>query len=522
MASDTEITKEKIIVDPLSHAHTNVMSLIGGSGAEYNKGRRRSTIHSYTLSNYHTLPHDPATMKAVRDMSETKALKNVIVLGFAFMFIFTAFISLQGLQSTMNWEGGVGVVSLSSMYLTTILSCIVAPFIIKKLTTKWTMVMSFIFFTGYFAGNFHPEHYMLLPLGVVLGFLAGPMWSAQATSITTIALAYAEHSHIQDQDVVINKFMGIFCGLYRTSNIWGNLITTLVLSQNKTFSNTFQYYNTSTNFTCGSTYCLTEEGMEDQARYSADTITIIPESTRIMLLSIYLGCGVMGVVILISLMDQCNQNKDDSENLSSKELCLATLDMLRDSRCQLLALMVVFVGLEQGFMFGDFTKAYISCTLGVTSIGPVMICFGAVSAVSCVMIGYFASKHIKRFAFITAGATFNVGLLIVLWLWKPSPNDIPNFFVVAGCLGLCDAIWQTQTYTLYGVLFLDRQEAAFSSYRMFYATGCAVAFGYSHFLCVQTKVYVLGGVLVLALIMYCVIEMKVQLQSQHIKDIVAL
>lgn len=59
------------------------------------------------------------------------------------------------------------------------------------------------------------------------------------------------------------------------------------------------------------------------------------------------------------------------------------------------------------------------------------------------------AKHIKRFAFITAGATFNVGLLIVLWIWKPHPGDIPNFFVVAACLGLCDAIWQTQTYSTY-------------------------------------------------------------------------
>ena len=75
---------------------------------------------------------------------------------------------------------------------------------------------------------------------------------------------------------------------------------------------------------------------------------------------------------------------------------------------------------------------------------------------------------------------------------------------------------------LFGVLFVDKQEAAFAAYRMFYATGCAVAFGYSYFLCVETKVYILGVVLVLSLIMYCVIEMKVQLQSQHLKDIVAL
>lgn len=75
------------------------------------------------------------------------------------------------------------------------------------------------------------------------------------------------------------------------------------------------------------------------------------------------------------------------------------------------------------------------------------MCFGAVSSISCILIGIVASRHIKRFAFIVAGATFNVGLLIVLWLWKPTLDDVPNFFVVAGCLGLCDAIWQTQTYS---------------------------------------------------------------------------
>jgi len=74
---------------------------------------------------------------------------------------------------------------------------------------------------------------------------------------------------------------------------------------------------------------------------------------------------------------------------------------------------------------------------------------------------------------------------------------------------------------LFGILFIDKQEAAFASYRMFYATGCAVSFGYSFFLCVQTKVYILAAILTIALLMYSVIEMKVQLQSQHIKDIVA-
>ncbi|KAL8605023.1 hypothetical protein ACOMHN_018825 [Nucella lapillus] len=173
------------------------------------------------------------------------------------------------------------------------------------------------------------------------------------------------------------------------------------------------------------------------------------------------------------------------------------------------------------FCITQENKSYVSCTLGFHNIGPILICFGASSAVASISIGYVA-RHIKRFAFVAAGAAFNAGLLIVLALWQPKPHDIPNFYVVAGCLGLCDAIWQTQTYTLFGVLFSHKQEAAFASYRMFHATGCAMAFGYSYFLCVETKVYILCGVLALALALYTVIEMKVQLQSQHIQDIVAL
>ncbi|GFR97775.1 Unc-93-like protein A [Elysia marginata] len=159
--------------------------------------------------------------------------------------------------------------------------------------------------------------------------------------------------------------------------------------------------------------------------------------------------------------------------------------------------------------------------MGLQNIGPILICFGTVSAVSSIAIGCI-SRHIKRFAFMAAGATFNGGLLIVLWLWRPVKQDVPNFYVVSACMGLCDAIWQTQTYTLFGILFSHKQEAAFASYRMFHAGGCAVAFGYSYFLCVQTKVYILAGSLVVSLALYTIIEMKVQLQSQHIGDIVAL
>ncbi|XP_050408372.1 protein unc-93 homolog A [Patella vulgata] len=488
------------------------------------KNRRRSTMHSYNLVNYHTLPDDVRTLTAVKNMTETKAIKNTLVVSVAFMFMFTAFVSLQSLQSTLHPDG-LGLVSLSCIYGSTVFSCLIAPWLINKLTTKWTMVIAFVLFTGYVGANFHPTHYVLIPIGVGLGLLAGPLWSAQATYITTLAVTYAKHMQIDESEPVINKFMGIFCGFYRSSQIWGNLISALILRTNSTESVVDMYENISFSRHCGATNCdynSDVDGTYNNGFTSFDII--IPETTKYMLLSIYLGCGIMGTVILVVLLDKTKIGKTEADpefDLTSTEILISTLNMFRDPKCLLLIPLVLFVGLEQGFIFGDFTKSYVNCTLGIDNIGPLLVCFGAVSAVSSIVIGCIAN-HIKRFAFITAAAFFNVGILIVLWLWRPLPGDIPNFYVVAGCLGLCDAIWQTQTYTLFGVLFTHKQEAAFASYRMFHATGCAIAFGYSYFLCVETKVYILAAVLALALALYSVIEMKVQLQSQHMQDIVAL
>ncbi|XP_052801080.1 protein unc-93 homolog A-like [Mya arenaria] len=524
------------------HGNTSIPSL---DALSLNKNRRRSTIHSYNLVNYYAaLPQDSSNNRSIRAMTERKAYKNIIVLGLSFMFVHTAFVSILSLQSIMNPDGGIGVVSISCIYSTTVVSCLLAPLIINTITTKWTMIAAFILFTGYFAGNFYPSQFLLIPLGLLLGLLGGPLMAAQMTYVTTVALTYANHALVLDQESVVNKFMGIFCAFYRSSYIWGNLITTLVLSSNQTLrfvdENTNNFLtpgnfttiesnpqNMSMHCVCGSLTCDVNEFINDGEMYDINSNpyfheTEIPEDIKFMLLGIYLGCGTMAVVILIALLDGDVGSKRINNDLkiTVKELFLSTIHMLKDSRCQLLIPLVLFVGLEQGFIFGDFTKSFVTCTMGVYSLGPIMMCFGGVSALASIVIGCIA-KHIKRFAFITAGATFNVGLLIVLWLWNPQPGDVPNFFVVSACLGLCDAIWQTQTYTLFGVLFVDKQEAAFASYRMFYATGCAVSFGYSFFLCVQTKVYILAGMLFLALCMYSIIEMKVQLQSQHIKDIVA-
>ncbi|XP_036024596.1 protein unc-93 homolog A [Onychomys torridus] len=65
---------------------------------------------------------------------------------------------------------------------------------------------------------------------------------------------------------------------------------------------------------------------------------------------------------------------------------------------------------------------------------------------------------------------------------------------------------QTPTHALYGVLFEKNKEAAFANYRLGESLGYAIAFGYSSFLCVSTKLYILLGILIVTMMAYGIVE----------------
>lgn len=59
---------------------------------------------------------------------------------------------------------------------------------------------------------------------------------------------------------------------------------------------------------------------------------------------------------------------------------------------------------------------------------------------------------------------------------------------------------------LYGVLFPDHTEAAFSNYRLWESVGFLMAFGYSSHLCLSTKTYLLLSGLAASLLTYPLLE----------------
>lgn len=59
---------------------------------------------------------------------------------------------------------------------------------------------------------------------------------------------------------------------------------------------------------------------------------------------------------------------------------------------------------------------------------------------------------------------------------------------------------------LYGILFKENSEAAFSNYRLWEALGAMISFGYSSYLCASTKIIFMITILSLGMVNYIGVE----------------
>ncbi|KAK7806865.1 hypothetical protein U0070_026757 [Myodes glareolus] len=426
-------------------------------------------------------------------------LKNVLVVSCGFFLLFTAYGGLQNLQSSLYNEDGLGVATLSTIYCTMMLSSMfLPPVLIKRFGCKWTMVGSMCCYVTFSLANFYPDWHTLIPTSVLLGLGAAPLWSAQCTYITIMGSLQAQKEGKLAKDVV-NQYFGLFFLIFQSSGMWGNLISSLVFSQAPSIVAISEDQLKS----CGAKDCLMDTEVSNS--------TYRPSHQLIYtLLGIFNGSSVLAI-LLVSVLLESVEDRMASEGQARPRssplwsTVLSTFVLFKDKRLCLLMLLPLYSGLHQGFLYGEYTKSYATCALGIHFVGYVMICFSAVTSLCSLLCGKI-SKYTGRAALYVTGATIHLLCIIILLLWRPNPAQLPVFFILSGLWGMADAVWQTQNNALYGVLFEEKKEAAFANYRLGEALGFVIAFGYSSFLCVRTKLYILLSILSLTITAYGAVE----------------
>ncbi|XP_017771315.1 PREDICTED: UNC93-like protein [Nicrophorus vespilloides] len=450
--------------------------------------------------------------------------KNVLALGFAFMILFTAFWGASNLQSSINADEALGTFTLASIYASLILSNIFLPVIvIKWFGCKWTASISVIAYMPFIIAQFYPKFYTMIPAGLAVGFGGGPLWCAKCTYLTVAAEAYSQITGISS-DVIVTRFFGVFFMFYQFSQVWGNLISSAVLS-NGAGEPAIEIIMNATkevmNGTIGNVVNVCGANFEPSiAAADANPNLAPPPMSKIHLIAgIYLACMIAACLIIAFAVDSLSRydkgRTGSGSGLSGTKLLAVTMKQLANPYQLLILPITMFIGAEQAFIAADFNASFVSCGWGISNIGFVMICFGICNAISALFTGSIV-KITGRSPVIAFALALHVALIVVLLVWQPEERNKYMYFLVAGLWGVADAVWLVQINSLSGILFPGKEEAAYSNFRLWEATGSVITYAYSPYLNTRIKIYLLLGLLFVGVSGYTAVEF-LELKTKHEK-----
>ncbi|XP_067633467.1 UNC93-like protein [Eurosta solidaginis] len=449
--------------------------------------------------------------------------KNVIVIGLAFMIHFTAFHGTSNLQSSVNSDKALGTTTLAVIYGSLILSNIFLPMtVIRLFGCHLTMALAFFAYMPFMAAQFYPRFETLIPAGLMVGFGGGPLWCAKCTYLSTVAEALTQvHGNQSRKDVNTVKFFGLFFIFYQMAQVWGNLISSSVLSFTSSEVNvTLKALITPppsvsrVGELCGARFC---PGIGAEANPNL----LPPEPAKIQLLtSIFLVCMATAVILMIfgvsSLKRYGVHRSDSGDGISGFRLLMVTVNMLRKRRQLLILPITMFIGLEEAFLAVDYTRSFVACGWGISKIGFAMICFGVANAIAAGIAGALVEK-LGRITLFIACALINASLFIYMFMYEAREGDYVMYCAFAAIWGICDGVWLVVVNAFYGILFPNHLIAGYSNFRLWESTGSVIGYIISSQLCTSTKLLILLFVLSVGSIGYGITEYRLRKKQKALE-----
>ncbi|XP_050411390.1 protein unc-93 homolog A [Patella vulgata] len=414
-----------------------------------------------------------------------RPLRDTLVLSISFLAIFTSYMTIQGLQSSLNQEAGLGIISLACLYGAFVVSGIGAASFIKILGAKRSLVIGWVVHTLYVASNFYPTWGTLIPSSLLLGGVTGPIWTSQGLYLAANSEAY---SRIKNEGMhsALSKLNGIFFMCFEITHVIGNLISSLVLRQSSNADNA----NNVTRI-CGADDCPVTAN---------DTMIEQPDQNVVyILLGIFLLCDIFGLCLTVFLLPNLKPRKSNEQTLPKSLVSCCTT--LADKKMMLLIPLFFSYAMNQGLLLTEYTKAYISCSLGVSMVGFIMMCYGGSTAIFAILIGHLAQYTGRYFLFVLAMCA-DMTMLLVFYFWKPNEHQLYLFFIIPSLGALSEAIYLAQFNSLISILFKEKIDSAFANYCTSRALGYTATFITGVFMCLRIRLFIAVALVVISFIGY--------------------
>ncbi|XP_062586951.1 UNC93-like protein MFSD11 [Saccostrea cucullata] len=419
-------------------------------------------------------------------------LYNIIVLGVAFMLLFTAFQTASMAEQSVlasekkNTNGtftGDGYTSLSIIYVVFSAANWIAPPIVAVLGPKFTMFVGSILYFLFILSFLKPMVWALYLGSVLVGIGAAILWTAQGNFLT-----------INSDSDTVSRNSGIFWALLQCSLLFGNMYSYFVLKG-------------STNIT---------------------------DSERTKLFIGLSGAALLGVLCFLILRKPISTDTENLVNLSpsdreKRESPLQTIKrafhLLRTKEILLLSVAIAYTGIELTFFSGVYgtcisnTQQFGQDAKGLIGISGMFIGVGEIlGGAAFGLMGKRTNKYgrdpIVLLGFLSHMAAF---YLIFMNLPNGSPKNsddlstymTPNRYVAIFCsflLGFGDSSFNTQLYSILGFMFPEDSSPAFALFKFVQSIAAAGAFYYSEVLLLHYQLLILALLGVLGTLSFCVVE----------------
>ncbi|XP_063397546.1 protein unc-93 homolog A-like [Mytilus trossulus] len=425
-------------------------------------------------------------------------LQSTIVISIAFFFVFSAFMSIQALQNSLNMEAGLGVKSLACLYSASIVSSLLAPFCIKVLGGKITVVAAFSCHAIYVMSNFYPRFYTLIPTSILLGLVTGPLWTAQNLFITASATRIAEKRKKNLKDV-LNRHNGIFFSIHGVAFGIGSVVSSIIFHTDITLP------SGNVSKLCGILEC--DSYLQPNTSNISFISTNRPSSQLLhQLFSVYLAFDMIGVVIAMVLLPTLPVS-DWIKKKSALKSVYSMFSSLSNVKLVLFLPLTIMTSVQRFVLYADFTKAYITCPFSIGWVGLVMASYALTNTISLQIIHGIA-KLIKRKILVAFAAMVNIAEMTFWLFWNPTADHLPLVFVSVILWGMTDAIWKLEIFGTIPVLFSTRKEPAFANVHFWGSLSSAIYFGTASYLCVFTKLLVCIALMIISMLLYLILQIK--------------
>ncbi|KAG9159176.1 hypothetical protein Leryth_018153 [Lithospermum erythrorhizon] len=409
--------------------------------------------------------------------------KDIHILCWSFLLIFLAYGAAQNLESTINTEGDLGTTSLGILYLSFAVCSLFASVVVRKLGAKRALLLGSTGYWLFVAANLKANWYTMIPACVYLGFCASIIWVGQGTYLTSTARSHSNDSNLHEESV-IGKFNGEFYGMFALHQVFGNLITLFLLRDGEGGS------------TSGTT----------------------------LLFLVFLFVMTFGSILMFFLTKRKGK-EDEKLQSSAAGACNAVMSLLKsvanlflDNRILLVIPLIAYSGLQQAFVWAEYTKFIVEPTLGEGGVGGAMAVYGVFDAICSLAAGRLTSG-LTSITMIVLGGVF-VQAIVYLWLLFSYSATSGIFGIIypllmAALLGIGDGVLNTQLSALLGILFKHDLEGAFAQLKLWQSVSIAIVFFMSPYLSLQTMVLIMVTAVLISVTGFLFLMLKVEKVILH-------